>query len=101
MIGMKSMAVVSERGAVTIPNAVRKAARIRPGDLIEFKRQGDSVILRHMVVKEAGKGDSLSDNEWGEFDKLVNKQLREGAYKSYSDIKQAKAHSRRLMRNGK
>ena len=54
-----------------------------------------------MVVKVAGKGDSLNDNEWREFDKLVNKQLREGAYKSYSDIKQAKAHSRRLMHNGK
>ncbi|MEK6567785.1 MAG: AbrB/MazE/SpoVT family DNA-binding domain-containing protein [Candidatus Omnitrophota bacterium] len=97
MIGMKSMAVVSERGTVTIPNAVRKAARIRPGDLIEFKPQGDSVILRHMVGKGAGKKGSLSDSEWREFDKLVNKQLKEGAYKSYRDIKQAKSHSRRLM----
>lgn len=98
MIGMKNMAVVSERGTVTIPNAVRRTARIRPGDLLEFKPQGDSVILRHMIVRGAGEGDSLSDNEWEEFDKLVNKQLREGAYKSYSDIKQAKSHSRRLMR---
>src|SRR3989339_2107393 len=97
MIGMKSMAVVSERGAVTIPNAVRRAARIRPGDLIEFKPQGDSVILRHMIVKGIEKEDALSDNEWNDFDKLVNKQLKEGAYKTYSGIRQAKSHSRGLM----
>ena len=98
MIGMKNMAVVSERGTVTIPNAVRRTARIRPGDLLEFKPQGDSVILRHMIVRGAKEADSLSDNEWREFDKLVNKQLKEGAYKSYGDIKQAKLHSRGLMR---
>ena len=99
MISVSRMAVVSERGTVTIPNAVRKAARIRPGDLIEFKPQGDSVILRHMVVKGAAEEGPLSDNEWGKFDKLVNKQIRTGAYKSYADIRQAKLHSRRLMRS--
>lgn len=99
MIGMKNMAVVSERGTVTIPNTIRRTARIRPGDLLEFKPQGNSVILRHMIVRGAGKENPLSDNEWDKFDKLVNKQLREGAYKSYGDIKQAKSHSRRLMRS--
>ena len=94
---MKNMAVVSERGTVTIPEAVRRQAHIQTGDLLEFKPGKDKIILRHLVTKSMDKEDYLIKSEWAKFDKLVAKQLKEGDYKSYKDAGQAKLHSRALM----
>lgn len=94
---MKDRAIVSERGTVTIPEPIREIAHIQPGDLIEFKPLGDRIILRHLVFRRPTKETFMTNSEWDKFDKLVRRQLKKGQYKSYSDLDQAKAHSRKLM----
>lgn len=95
---MRNRAVVSERGTVTIPEPIREAVHIHPGDLIEFYPRGDQIILKHLVVKSPKDESFMSDNEWDKFDRLVHRQLKRGQFKGYSDLKQAKLHSHKLLR---
>jgi len=94
---MKDRAIVSERGTVTIPEQIREIAHIHPGDLIEFKPLRDKIILRHLVFRSPTEETFMTNNEWDKLDKLVRRQLKKGQYKSYSDLDQAKTHSRKLM----
>lgn len=94
---MRNKATVSERGTVTIPESIRKLASIHPGDLIEFLPKENFIILRHLIVTKPEKEIPLSDNEWKQFDRLVQRQLKKGQYKSYSDLDKASQHSRKLL----
>ena len=94
---MRNRAIVSERGTVTIPEPVREAARIHPGDLIEFTPQKDRIILRHLIVKEPQEQAFMNDSEWEKFDTLVRRQTKKDELTSYADLEKAKQHSRKLM----
>lgn len=37
---------VTSKGQTTIPQTIRKALRIRPGDRLEFEVQGDTATIR-------------------------------------------------------
>lgn len=93
---MRNRAVVSKRGTVTIPEAIRRVANIHPGDLIEFKPQEDNVVLKRLMVKRAGEEEFMSDQEWEEFDRLVKRQIESKEYTSYEDLDEAKGHSQKL-----
>lgn len=95
---MKNRAVVSERGTITIPEAIRKLAHIHPGDLIEFEPEKNRIILKHLIVKHTGGETFMAENEWDKFDKLVQEQLKKGRYTSYRVLNKAKEHSRKLQR---
>lgn len=95
---MKDRAVVSERGTITIPEPIREAAHIHPGDLIEFKPERNRIILRHLVIKQSGEEAFMSDSDWEKFDKLVQNQKKKAQFTSYTDLEKAKLHSRKLMR---
>jgi len=95
---MKKRAVISERGTITIPEAIRKIAHIRPGDLIEFEPRKDDIILRRLLVTRAEEERFMSNDEWGKFEEMVRKQLKKGEYTSYTDLEKAKGHSRRLRK---
>ena len=95
---MRNRVIVSERGTVTIPGSVRKAVHIRPGDLVEFHPlDKNKIILKHLVATAPEEESFMDYNEWDKFDKLVQGQLKEKQYTGYSDLKKAKAHSRKLM----
>lgn len=94
---MRNMAVVSERGTITIPEHIRNTVNIIPGDLIEFKPEKDKIILIRLVVKHNKDEIFMNGNEWDRFDNLVQKQLRKGQYQSYNDLNKAKLHSRSLI----
>ena len=95
---MKKRAIVSERGTVTIPEAIRKVAHIRPGDLIEFEPGKNDIILRRLLVTRAEEERFMSDDEWDKFEDMVRQQLKKGEYTSYTDMEKAKGHSRRLRK---
>lgn len=95
---MKNRAVVSERGTVTIPEPIREAAHIHPGDLIEFKPERDRIVLRHLIVKHPEEEALMSGSEWERFDRLVRKQMKKDELTSYLVLEEAKKHSPRLMR---
>lgn len=99
---MKNRAVVSERGTITIPQALRDYAHIQTGDLIEFETLNkDKIILRHLIVNRKEEESFLTDAEWDKFDEVVQKQLKKGRYKHYTDLEKAKAHSRKLQGKSK
>lgn len=95
---VRNKAIISERGTVTIPEAIRQLAGIHPGDLIEFLPKENFIILRHLIVAKPEKEFPLSNDEWKRFDKLVQKQLKKGQYTSYRDLEKASQHSPKLLR---
>lgn len=94
---MKNRAVVSERGTITIPEPIRKSVHIHPGDMIEFEPRGSQIILKHLVVQHP-EGNPMASDEWEQFDRLVQDQLKEGECTRYDDFKKAKEHSRKLLK---
>ena len=95
---MKNRAVVSERGTVTIPEPIREAAHIHPGDLIEFKPERDRIVLRHLIVKHSEEEALMSSSDWERFDRLVQKKMKKDERTSYTDLEEAKQHSPGLRR---
>ena len=95
---MRDKAVVSERGTITIPGPIREISHIHPGDLVEFTPLKDKIILRHLVVSRPEAEILLTSSDWDKFDKLVQRQVKKGQYKSYNNLDKAKAHSRKLVR---
>lgn len=93
---MRDRAIVSERGTVTIPEAIRKIAQISPGDLLEFKPLGKELVVRRLIVGKGGEDLVLSDEEWEKLDHLVKRQLLHREYTTYRDLEKAKQHSRKL-----
>lgn len=55
-------AIVSEKGQVTIPKAIRHKLGIRPGVVLEFEAKGGQLVAR-----KAHAGDAL-DAVWGTLD---------------------------------
>jgi len=94
---MRKKAIVSERGTITIPANIRKMANLCPGDIVEFETIENGIIIRQLIVEPSGKS-FMSDSEWEEFDKIVKKQLEKKEYTSYTDLEEAKEHSRRLKK---
>jgi AbrB family looped-hinge helix DNA binding protein len=43
---------VTEKGQVTIPQSVRVALNISPGDEVEFECQGEQAVLRRVAQPE-------------------------------------------------
>mgnify|MGYP001612820344 CR=1 FL=1 len=95
---MKNKAIVSERGTITIPEAIRKISHIQPGDIVEFQPEKDCIILKHLIVRNADEEKFLTDNEWNAFDKLVQQQLKKGHYTRYTELDKAKMHTRNLLK---
>jgi antitoxin PrlF len=52
-------AIVSEKGQVTIPKALRTRLGIRPGSVLDFDAEGG-----HLVARKAPTGDAI-DAAWG------------------------------------
>ena len=57
---------ISRKGQVTIPKAVRKSLRARPGDWIEYVVQGNEVKLRRVEAFDQAFHEALSNTltEW-------------------------------------
>lgn len=67
---------LTSKGQVTIPKAVRDDLGLRPGDVVEFERDGERVFIAraryeraedHPMIKrmvEAGKRMTMSADEW-------------------------------------
>ena len=64
------LSVVSSRGQVTIPEAVREALGLKPGDLVSWELVGDSVRLRLLSGGDQAFAQSLQSglSEWASAD---------------------------------
>jgi antitoxin PrlF len=55
-VGMKKRSVVSEKGQVTIPKAIRDRLGIRAGEAIEFREDGG-----RLIIEKASRRDALDE----------------------------------------
>ena len=60
------LSVVSIKGQVTMPNAVREALGLKPGDLVSLELEGDSVRLSFVPFVDQAFAQSLQVglSEW-------------------------------------
>ena len=60
------LSVVSSKGQVTMPKAVREASGLKPGDLVSWELEGDSVRLRLLSGGDQAFAQSLQAglSEW-------------------------------------
>ena len=60
------LSVVSSKGQVTIPKSVRQALGLKPGDLVGWELEGDSVRLRFVQPVDQTFAQSLQVglSEW-------------------------------------
>jgi len=49
---MSETVIVSNRGQITLPAAVRKHLAIRPGDVVTVEERGGEIVLKPAVVLE-------------------------------------------------
>ena len=65
--------VVSSRGRITLPTAVRKRLRIRTGELVMLEERDDCLIVRPMGLKEERYTDAQIE-EWTRADRLDDEE---------------------------
>ena len=63
----KSLAIISSRGQLTVPQAVRELCKINEGTIVAFEPQREGVLLKPLkVIAE----DPYEPNEWEKIEKL-------------------------------
>ena len=63
----KSLAIISSRGQLTVPQAVRELCKISEGTIVAFEPQREGVLLKPLkVIAE----DVYESNEWEKIEKL-------------------------------
>ncbi len=67
---------LTSKGQVTIPKAMREAIGLRPGDIVEFERDGERLFISRAAyeraedhpmiqrLREAGRRMNMSADEW-------------------------------------
>ncbi len=63
----KSLAIISSRGQLTVPHAVRELCKISEGTIVAFEPQREGVLLKPLkVIAE----DPYDPKEWERIEKL-------------------------------
>ncbi len=55
---------LTSKAQTTIPQPVRRALRVQPGDDLEYRIQGDEVIVRRARQPEVVDNPSITFSEW-------------------------------------
>ena len=66
--------IVSNRGQVTLPAAMRKRFGIKGGDVVLLEDRGDEIVLRPGVVWEVEFYSDKQITEWNAADKLDGRE---------------------------
>ena len=93
-----SMTSVSVRGQTIIPKPLRQACHISEGDLIRWRRKGNTLLVERVVVRPA-EDDALTEAEWNALDRLVAHQRKHGQVTRYASLQEANGHSRALRKH--
>jgi antitoxin PrlF len=71
---MSETLVVSSRGQITLPAALRKRLGIRSGDVVILEERGNEVVLKPGIVLEAQRYSDEQIAQWDAEDKLSDKE---------------------------
>ena len=69
---MPSSLIVSNRGQITLPAAMRKRLGIRGGDVVILEDRGTEIVLKPSVVLEQYSDDDME--QWDAEDRLDDRQ---------------------------
>ena len=98
-IGQSYITSVSTRGQTIIPKILRESYHIAEGDYIHWKPIAGGLLVERVVVRpERESAEFLTADEWAALDRLVARQRKRRHVTSYTDLAEAKQHSRRLAR---
>ena len=70
---------------VTIPSDIRKKARLRVGDVVEFEMRDDGILLKPMQLIEKSQA-WFWTREWQEEERQVDEDVRQGNLKTSEDV---------------
>jgi len=85
---------INQRNQVTIPPEVLEATGVHPGDYLEVTSKDGIIVLIPKNIEDK----SLTNKEWDKLEEKVKRQREKKGYTSYTDIKEAKKHSKRLTK---
>jgi antitoxin PrlF len=71
---MSETMVVSSRGQITLPAALRKRLGIRSGDVVILEERGNEVVLKPGIVLEVQHYSDEQIAQWDAEDKLSEKE---------------------------
>ena len=71
---MRETLVVSGRGQITLPAALRKRFGIKSGDVVILEEHGNEVVLKPAVVVEIEVYDDAQIAQWDHEDKLSDRE---------------------------
>ena len=74
---MSETLVVSGRGQITLPAALRKRLGIKEGDVVILEERGNEVLLKPGAVFEIGVYSEAEIAEWDKADELSEKERGE------------------------
>ena len=67
---MPAGVIVSDRGRITLPAAIRKRWGIKDGDVVILEERGNEIVLKPDVVPEIDLYSDAQIAEWGAADRL-------------------------------
>ncbi|CAN5528009.1 hypothetical protein BH20CHL6_BH20CHL6_15550 [soil metagenome] len=68
---------VRSKGQMTLPDRIRRTARLAEGDYVEVSIEGDAIVLRPKKVVEASQA-WFWDARWQEGEREANRDIAEG-----------------------
>lgn len=71
---MSETAIVSNRGQITLPAAVRKRLAIRPGDVVTVEERAGEIVLKPAVVLEIEHYSDEQIARWDQEDQLSDSE---------------------------
>ena len=78
---------ISTKGQVSIPKNVRKALNLKTGDELDFKIEGNNVLLIPVkTIKIPRDEEWFWTKEWQEKEKEADEALKKGEYKEYDSV---------------
>lgn len=74
MVGMSNPLIVSNRGQITLPAAMRKRLGIKGGDVVILEDRGTEIVLKPAVVLEIQQYSDDDIAQWDAEDRLGDRQ---------------------------
>lgn len=74
MIEMSKPLIVSNRGQITLPAAMRKRLGIKGGDVVILEDRGTEIVLKPAVVLEIQQYSDDDIEQWDAEDRLDDRQ---------------------------
>ncbi len=78
---------ITKKGQVSIPKEIREAMRLKPGDEVDFRIEGNNVIMVPVkTIRIPRDQEWFWTKEWQTKEKEADEALKKGKYKEFDDV---------------